>query len=876
MAGITDSMTFAVSKCQDSNPDLFQPIILDDPDYACVCVDPISGDYLGYCDLCDDVTTDSTSTVGWDYYDDHKFTTTEFIPTTTTHADATNMPTTIVPFNDRLRKLGRTEMPSERLRIPIEPETTETTTTVTTHISTTWYSTTQTIPTPECPKHMIYDYCGSYCPLECGVRQSKNCPTECYAGCVCTDGYIMFNNVCIKNEYCRLSTPSDCHQKLALAGKDQSHGKLDGFVPSCDDNGNWQQSQCHMSLGECWCVGPTGEEIVATRMHGDPACHGSKWHSKHAIMRNRERNLETRDRLTHFRQDENPTVSDCNVKLVQAKDAIGEGALAVFLPTCDLNGDWAALQCYTATGYCWCVTTDGTATPSELVEGAAGWFTACTRKDASTDSQAVTVPVIYTHDCEKKRAIAQGKIVENFLIGTFIPECEDNGDWSSLQCDRSTGDCWCVQPDGVEVAESRIAFQQPTCITYYPISPPLIGSIALPPASMALTDGSRTESDSTMSVKCPANMTHDNCGSPCQPICGEKLVETCADTCISNCFCDYGYIWHGGECVTMVECAAFEIQASFSDCENQRYIAQSKAEENTAIFLPSCDANGDWAAVQCQEAPSDDLKKSSGTDRAIECWCVQTDGTEIINTRKGEHAKTRSERECDVFPELRDFKLEVTVASGFPWNGDLADSSSDSFKAAKTIVEFGLNGSPSLSEQALGYTIKANVIGFTPPNTVVKRRRRRATKSDDAGAIVEYTGMVPKEIIAIPAKIQAELVVATAEARSVDVAEVAIETEIIVRQLVREPITNAYDRGCPTGCWKFSEELQNCVLREDTDCYSLKCHYDAMEIQFASKLFLLRDNEQPNPFDFGDGGDDPMPSWDNDLSCENVYCFISL
>ena len=43
------------------------------------------------------------------------------------------------------------------------------------------------------------------------------------------------------------------------------------------------------------------------------------------------------------------------------------------------------------------------------------------------------------------------------LIGEYIPQCEDNGSYSSTQCWFSTGYCWCVDQDGIEIPGTSIA-----------------------------------------------------------------------------------------------------------------------------------------------------------------------------------------------------------------------------------------------------------------------------------------------------------------------------------------------------------------------------------------------------------------------------------
>ena len=37
------------------------------------------------------------------------------------------------------------------------------------------------------------------------------------------------------------------------------------------------------------------------------------------------------------------------------------------------------------------------------------------------------------------------------LIGEFIPQCEEDGSYSPIQCWSSTGYCWCVDVDGLEI-----------------------------------------------------------------------------------------------------------------------------------------------------------------------------------------------------------------------------------------------------------------------------------------------------------------------------------------------------------------------------------------------------------------------------------------
>uniref|UniRef100_A0A3P8U6S2 Thyroglobulin type-1 domain-containing protein n=1 Tax=Amphiprion percula TaxID=161767 RepID=A0A3P8U6S2_AMPPE len=37
------------------------------------------------------------------------------------------------------------------------------------------------------------------------------------------------------------------------------------YVPQCDEHGAYKPTQCHQSIGQCWCVDANGQEIPNTR-----------------------------------------------------------------------------------------------------------------------------------------------------------------------------------------------------------------------------------------------------------------------------------------------------------------------------------------------------------------------------------------------------------------------------------------------------------------------------------------------------------------------------------------------------------------------------------------------------------------------------------
>uniref|UniRef100_A0A3B4U5M5 Thyroglobulin type-1 domain-containing protein n=1 Tax=Seriola dumerili TaxID=41447 RepID=A0A3B4U5M5_SERDU len=43
------------------------------------------------------------------------------------------------------------------------------------------------------------------------------------------------------------------------------------------------------------------------------------------------------------------------------------------------------------------------------------------------------------------------------LYGAFVPQCEEDGQYTPLQCHGSTGHCWCVDSNGEERRGTRTA-----------------------------------------------------------------------------------------------------------------------------------------------------------------------------------------------------------------------------------------------------------------------------------------------------------------------------------------------------------------------------------------------------------------------------------
>ena len=59
-----------------------------------------------------------------------------------------------------------------------------------------------------------------------------------------------------------------------------------------------------------------------------------------------------------------------------------------------------------------------------------------------------------TH-CERDLLRARGWQVNGKTAAVFMPECRPDGSYAPEQCDKSTGQCWCVDKNGNELVGTR-------------------------------------------------------------------------------------------------------------------------------------------------------------------------------------------------------------------------------------------------------------------------------------------------------------------------------------------------------------------------------------------------------------------------------------
>uniref|UniRef100_A0A8C2IXB8 Nidogen 2a (osteonidogen) n=1 Tax=Cyprinus carpio TaxID=7962 RepID=A0A8C2IXB8_CYPCA len=208
---------------------------------------------------------------------------------------------------------------------------------------------------------------------------------------------------------------------------------IGAFIPQCDEEGQYRPQQCHGSTGHCWCVDSRGQERAGTRTPpGAPTinCDEPERPKTHCEQH--------RDSLRR---------GDGDVPLIGA-----------FIPQCDEEGQYRPQQCHGSTGHCWCVDSRG--------QERAG-----TRTPPGAPTINCDEPERPKTHCEQHRDSLRRGDGDVPLIGAFIPQCDEEGQYRPQQCHGSTGHCWCVDSRGQERAGTRTPPGAPTINCDEPVPP---------------------------------------------------------------------------------------------------------------------------------------------------------------------------------------------------------------------------------------------------------------------------------------------------------------------------------------------------------------------------------------------------------------------
>ncbi|XP_052436990.1 nidogen-2 isoform X9 [Carassius gibelio] len=363
---------------------------------------------------------------------------------------------------------------------------------------------------------------------------------------------------------------TQCEQhRDSLRSRDGDVPLTGAFIPQCDEEGQYRSQQCHGSTGHCWCVDSRGQERAGTRTPpGAPAINCDEPERPKTQCEQHRDSLRSRDG---------------DVPLTGA-----------FIPQCDEEGQYRSQQCHGSTGHCWCVDSRG--------QERAG-----TRTPPGAPAINCDEPERPKTQCEQHRDSLRSRDGDVPLIGAFIPQCDEEGQYRSQQCHGSTGHCWCVDSRGQERAGTRTPTGAPAINCDEPVRPKTQceqhrdslrsrdGDVPLTGAFIPQCD----EEGQYRSQQCHGSTGHCWCVDSR----GQERAGTRTPPGAPAINCD-------------------EPVRPKTQCEQHRDSLRSRDGDVplTGAFIPQCDEEGQYRSQQCHG--------STG-----HCWCVDSRGQERAGTR---------------------------------------------------------------------------------------------------------------------------------------------------------------------------------------------------------------------------------------------------
>uniref|UniRef100_A0A7N6FEM8 Nidogen 2a (osteonidogen) n=1 Tax=Anabas testudineus TaxID=64144 RepID=A0A7N6FEM8_ANATE len=250
--------------------------------------------------------------------------------------------------------------------------------------------------------------------------------------CQCLPGFYGDGFYCSQQDGHTVRPKSQCeHHRDSLQSGVELNGRhpVGAFIPQCDSDGRYRPLQCHGSTGHCWCVDSRGQERAGTRTApGAPPKDCDE--PDEPVLRPK-------------------TYCELHRDSVQTTTPEGYPIDGVFVPQCGAEGQYAPQQCHGSTGYCWCVDSRGQEKPG-------------TRTPPGTPSVdcyrtgETALPIRPKTHCEHHRDTVHTTSPEGYpIVGAYVPQCDDDGQYTPQQCHGSTGHCWCVDSRGQEREGTR-------------------------------------------------------------------------------------------------------------------------------------------------------------------------------------------------------------------------------------------------------------------------------------------------------------------------------------------------------------------------------------------------------------------------------------
>eukprot|EP00070_Physeter_catodon_P049532 XP_028356426.1 thyroglobulin isoform X13 [Physeter catodon] len=306
---------------------------------------------------------------------------------------------------------------------------------------------------------------------------------------------------------------------------------------------------------------------------------------------------------------------------------------ADYVPQCAEDGSFQTVQCGKDGGFCWCVDADGREVPGSRQPG----------RPASCLSFC---------QLQKQQILLSSYI--NSTATSYLPQCQDSGDYEPMQCDLRRGQCWCVDTEGMEVYGTRQRGRPTRCPGSCEIrNRRLLHGVGDKSPPQCSPDGA------FVSVQCKFvnttdtmifDLVHSYNRFPdafvtfssfrrrfpevsgychCVDSQGRELAETGLELLLDEI---YDTVFAGLDlAATFTETTLYRIlQRRFlavqlvisgrfrcpTKCEVERFTATSFGHP----CAPSCRPDGEYEAVQCQ--------------RDGPCWCVDAQGRELQGTRR--------------------------------------------------------------------------------------------------------------------------------------------------------------------------------------------------------------------------------------------------
>ncbi|NWI88308.1 THYG protein, partial [Pitta sordida] len=243
------------------------------------------------------------------------------------------------------------------------------------------------------------------------------------------------------------------------------------YIPQCLDSGAFDEVQCDMELGQCWCVDPEGMEVYGTRQRGKPArCPG---------------NCEIRDRrILHGSGEKSPPQCSADGEFlpVQCK-FVNRTDMMFFDLVHSYNRFPRAFQSFSSlrekfpviSGYCHCVDSLGREladtglellldevydTVFSVAEPALSFSETSIYRILRRRFLGVQLATSGMFRCPSKCEAERFTALQ--YQHPYVPSCAADGGYTPVQCQQG-GQCWCVDTKGQEVLGTKRRGQPPAC-----------------------------------------------------------------------------------------------------------------------------------------------------------------------------------------------------------------------------------------------------------------------------------------------------------------------------------------------------------------------------------------------------------------------------